>query len=199
MKRKKVKSEIRKVQIINAALECVARDGIKGLTIASIAKNVGIANSNIYRHFAGREAVINAIVTEIENNLKKIISQSFKQSNLASKCLELIFFKHIDFLERNKGIPRLIFSDEMYSGNERIILRLRHIMNQYMGEIKKILNKGIADKEFDPSLDVDAASMVFLSLIQSIVLQWILFRYDFPLEKKGKIIWRIYLRGILLR
>ncbi len=199
MKHKKVKTKIRKVQITDAAIEVIAKKGFSGLTIASIAKKVGITNSNVYRHFAGREAVINAIVTEVENNLKEIISQSCRQNALSGKCLEAIFFKHIEFLEKHKGIPRIIFSDEMYSGNEKIIMRLRTIMKQYVGGIKKVLMRGCRDKEFDPELDINAAAMAFLGLIQSIALQWILFRYSFCPKKRGKKIWRIYLRGILLR
>ena len=199
MRHKKVKTKIRKVQITDAALEVIAKEGFSGLTIASIAKKVGITNSNVYRHFAGREAVIDAIVTEVEINLKKIISKSCRQNALSSKCLENIFFQHIEFFEKHKGIPRVIFSDEMYSGNEKIIMRLRSIVKQYMDEIKKVLKKGIADKEFDPELDISAAAMAFLGLIQSTALQWILFRYSFSPKKRGKKIWRIYLKGILLR
>ncbi len=199
MTHKKIKTKIRKAQITDAALEAIAREGFSGLTIASIAKKVGIANSNVYRHFTGKEAVIDAIVTEIENNLKEIASQSSSQDDSPAKCLETIFFKHIEFFEKHKGIPRIIFSDEMYSGNEKIIMRLRSIMKQYVGQIKKVLNKGVADKEFDPGLDTNAAAMAFLGLIQSTALQWILFRYDFSPKKRGKKIWRIYLRGILLR
>lgn len=192
----KEKTFIRQTQIIDAALDAIAKDGFKGLTIASIAKKVGITNSNVYRHFSGREAIINAIVTEVENGLRKIITESSNKNDSASQYLENIFLKHIEFLELHKGIPRVIFSDEMYSGNNEIIMRLRGIVKQYMDEIKKIIKKGIEKKEFDSGLDIDVAAMTFMGFIQSTALQWILFRYSFSPKKRGEKIWKIYLRGI---
>ncbi len=196
MKKNKEKTAVRQAQIIDAALESIAQDGVKGLTIASIAKKVGITNSNVYRHFSGREAIIDAIVTEVEKNLSKITNESCNKKSTHGKCLENMFFKHIEFLEDHKGMPRIIFSDEMYSSNERIIMRLRCIMKKYALEIKKILKRGIENKEFDPQLNVDAAAMTFFGLIQSIALQWILFHYSFSPKKRGEKIWSLYLRGI---
>lgn len=195
----KEKTVVRQAQIIEAALDAIAKEGFKGLTIAAIAKKVGITNSNVYRHFTGREAIIDAIVTEVENNLKKIISDSCSTKDLSSVCLKKIFLRHIEYLEKHKGIPRVIFSDEMYSGNEQIIARLRATVKGYIDEIKKILKSGIEDKEFDPKLDVNAAAITFLGFIQSIALQWVLFRYSFDPKKRGEKIWRIYLRGIRSR
>ncbi len=196
MQRIKEKTVVRQAQIIGAALDAIAKYGFKGLTIASIAKQVGITNSNVYRHFSGREAIVDAIVTEVEKSLYKITSESCSKNDLPNQCLENIFMKHIEFLETHKGIPRVIFSDEMHSGNEEIIMRLRGIVKQYMSEIKKILKKGIADKEFDSELDIDAAAMTFMGFIQSTALQRILFRYSFFPKKRGEKIWKIYLRGI---
>lgn len=199
MKNSKEKTDVRQVQIIDAALDIIAREGFKSLTIAAIAKKVGMTNSNVYRHFSGREAIVDAIVTQVEKSLKMIISESCHKNDLPSQCLENIFLRHVEFVERHKGIPRVIFSDEMASGNEEILIRLRGIVKQYVGEIKKALKKGIVEKEFDAELDLDVAAMMFLGFIQSIAMQWILFRYSFNLKKRGKKIWKIYLRGIRAR
>ena len=196
---KKVGTKIRQAQIAEAALKIIARNGLKGFTISTIARKVGVASGNIYRHFKDKNAVMSAIVSEIERNLKMIVRESCLENDTAIECLENIFLKHIEFLELHKGIPRVIFSDEMYSGNEEIIMRLRRIVKQYIGEIKKVLKKGIAEKEFDSVLDIDAAAMTFMGFIQSTALQWILFQYSFSPRKRGEKIWKIYLRGIRAR
>lgn len=199
MKHRKLKTEVRRAQIVNAAFEIIAKNGVKALTIASIAERVEIANSNVYRHFSSKQEVIDAIITQIEHSLQQILSQSLRKYSLPSKSLEVIFFSHIEFIEKHKGILRIVFSDDMYSGNKKVIMRLKNIMKKYRSQIKKILSLGILNNEFDPNLDIEAASIVFLGLIQSIMLQWRLFGYSFSPKKKGKQIWNVYLRGILLR
>ncbi len=47
---RKLGTEIRKQQIAQAALSLVASHGLKGLNIAGIAGQVGLAPSAVYRH-----------------------------------------------------------------------------------------------------------------------------------------------------
>lgn len=196
---KKVETKIRQAQIAEAALKAIARNGLKGFTITTIAKKVGVASGNIYRHFKDKNAVMDAIVSEIERSLKIIVRESCRESDTPNECLERIFFKHIDFLEKHKGIPRVIFSDEMYSADKKIADKLKEIVKRYQEDIRKVLIKGIKDKTFDADLNVDAAVMTFIGLIQSTALQWVLFGYSFSPKVRGREIWQIYLKGILSR
>ena len=196
---KKVRTKIRQAQIAEAALKAIARNGLKGFTITTIAKKVGVASGNIYRHFKDKNAVMDSIVSEIERKLKIIVRESCRESDTPVECLERIFFKHIDFLEKHKGIPRVIFSDEMYSADRKIAEKLKEIVNGYQDGIRKVLIGGIKDNTFDAGLNVDAAVMTFIGLIQSTALQWVLLGYSFSPKVRGREIWQIYLKGILSR
>lgn len=196
---KKVKTKIRQAQIAEAALKIIARNGLKGFTISTIARKVGVASGNIYRHFKDKNAVMSAIVSEIERNLKTIVLESCHENDTAIECLESIFFKHIEFLRKHKGIPRVIFSDEMYSADKNMSVRLKTSIRGYHNDIKKVLMGGIKDKTFDVDLDIEAAATTFIGLIQSTALQWVLFGGSFSPKARGKKIWKIYLKGILQR
>ena len=197
-KRRKIKTEIRRQQIIDAALQTVAERGIRGLTISSIAQSVGITNSNLYRHFRCKDDVLIAILVMIEDNLKHIIVSAIGKNSSAVSCLEFIFFQHIDFLSRHHGIPRFVFSDEMYScGSKAVMSHLKYILRWYMQEIRRIIILGIDKGELHKDIDTDAAVMAFLGLIQSTAFQWALFGFSFSLKKRGDKIWSIYRDGIL--
>ncbi|MBI2220156.1 MAG: helix-turn-helix transcriptional regulator [Acidobacteria bacterium] len=51
----KLDTEIRQEQIAQAALAVVARHGIRRLSIASVARRVGIVPSAPYRHFENKD------------------------------------------------------------------------------------------------------------------------------------------------
>ena len=51
-----------KGRILEAALEVFARDGYEGANISDIASMVGIVKSALYRHFAGKEEIWNAVM-----------------------------------------------------------------------------------------------------------------------------------------
>lgn len=194
---KKVITKIRRAQITDAALEVVAKNGLKGFTISAIAKKVGIADGNVYRHFKDKKAVIETIISEIWIALRKIVKEACSKKDTPSNCLKQIFLQHIDFLEKHKGIPRIFFSDEMYTVDKQLSFKLKENIMQYLTEIKKILKEGVRNKSLDPKLDVDAAAIAFVGLIQSTVLQWVLFGYSFSPKRRGQKIWQIYLKGIL--
>ncbi len=194
---KKVRTKIRQAQITDAALEVVAQNGLKGFTISTIARKVGIADGNVYRHFKDKQAVIEAILSEIGIALKEIVKESCGKKDSPLNRLRQIFLQHIAFLEKHKGIPRIFFSDEMYTADKRLSLKLKANIMEYLAEIKKILKEGIKNKSLDPKLDVDAAAAAFVGLIQSTALQWILFGYSFSPKTRSHKIWQIYSKGIL--
>ena len=54
----KTRTEIRRGQIARAALALVARRGLNNLNIGALADEVGVVPSAIYRHYPGKDAVL---------------------------------------------------------------------------------------------------------------------------------------------
>lgn len=54
--------EIRRQQILDAALKCARQSGFHGASMADIAHEAGLSVGVIYRYFANKEAIIEAIV-----------------------------------------------------------------------------------------------------------------------------------------
>jgi AcrR family transcriptional regulator len=57
-KRVRKNKVVRRREIAEAALRLMGRYGFHGVTVARIAKTVGITNSGLYQHFHNREAVL---------------------------------------------------------------------------------------------------------------------------------------------
>jgi AcrR family transcriptional regulator len=55
MRATKAKTAIRQEQIARAALKLLALKGWQSVSLAAIAKEVGVVTSAVYRHFAGKE------------------------------------------------------------------------------------------------------------------------------------------------
>lgn len=63
------RSETRREQIIDAALQVVAEDGLGRFTTAAIAKVVGVTDAALFRHFESKEAIVLAAIDRIERAL----------------------------------------------------------------------------------------------------------------------------------
>ena len=53
----------RRAQIAQAALTCIARDGVAGTSMADIIKESGLSSGSIYSHFDGKEALVRFAAT----------------------------------------------------------------------------------------------------------------------------------------
>ena len=61
------KQQIRRVEIVAAAQKCLAEKGLHGASVADIARQAGLSVGQLYRIFASKEEIVEAIVSEIVN------------------------------------------------------------------------------------------------------------------------------------
>lgn len=61
------KQQIRRGEIVNAAQKCFAQKGLHGASVADIARQAGLSVGQLYRVFASKEEIVEAIVIEIVN------------------------------------------------------------------------------------------------------------------------------------
>ncbi|MEV6280297.1 TetR/AcrR family transcriptional regulator [Nocardia sp. NPDC051832] len=57
-----------KADLLNAALRLFARNGYAGTSIRSIAREVGLSESVLYAHFAGKQAIFDAVLSTLGPN-----------------------------------------------------------------------------------------------------------------------------------
>jgi TetR/AcrR family fatty acid metabolism transcriptional regulator len=57
--------EVRRQQIIHAAIDCLAREGWHGTTLAAIAAEAGISRGLISYHFACRDDLYEAVLESV--------------------------------------------------------------------------------------------------------------------------------------
>ena len=66
----KLQTRIRREQIAEAALHLVAGEGVKRLSIAAVARRVGLVPSGIYRHFKSKDAMLDAVLELLDSKLQ---------------------------------------------------------------------------------------------------------------------------------
>lgn len=74
-------------EIVAAAQRCFAAKGLHGASVADIAREAGLSVGQLYRIFASKEAIIEAIVSEIVN--ARVGEMIDENHNLARKAAVL--------------------------------------------------------------------------------------------------------------
>jgi len=97
----------RRNALLSAASSLFAERGFNGVSLEDLGAAAGVSGPAVYRHFAGKQAVLGAILVEVSENLlsggQSVIDRA---SDDASALRGLVSF-HVDFALNNPDVIRV--------------------------------------------------------------------------------------------
>ena len=97
----KFTKDVRREQIVQAALRIIAQSGVGCLTTAAIAKEVGTSEANLYRHFENKGEILSETVQSIGDGLMRNLENAFRISASSLAGLRRVYMFHLDYIEKN--------------------------------------------------------------------------------------------------
>jgi AcrR family transcriptional regulator len=188
----KVDTEIRKEQIAQAALSIIATRGMRGLSVARVAKKVGIVPSGIYRHFKNKDQMIKAVFDLIEDMLLGNVTTVCLETADSIERLRLLLLRHIRLLREIQAIPRMVFSDEVSGGEPGKKAQAFRIIKRYLDKVAVIIYQGQKEGVIRPGINPEVAAVMFLGLIQPAAVLWHLSEGAFDAEKHAEKAWQVF-------
>ena len=163
-------TEIRREEILRAALFIVEQQGLDNLNTNAIAAVIQLVPSAIYRHFKNKEEIIAALIDFIGERLQQNLQQATTQEGTALERLKSLFELHVKLLQEEPAIPRILYSLISSERNQELKKKMLAEIDAYVYETKKLLLQGKKAGEINPAVDVAAAAMMFLGMIQPLVI-----------------------------
>ncbi len=192
-------TEIRREQIAKAALSVVAGKGVRGLSIAAVAREVGLVPSALYRHFAGKDAILDAVLDLIGERLADHVTAVTLAHPDALSRLHDLHGRHMELIRSSNAIPRIVFSEEAYNGNRRHRAKVVALVTRYLTRVSEIIHHGQLQGELRSDLDPDAIATLFLGLIQPPALLWQVSGGTLDLTKHSDQTWMVFSDAIRQR
>jgi len=187
----KLNTEIRQDQFAQAALGLVAAHGLRGLSVARVAHRVGLVPSAVYRHFRGKDELLDAVLDLIRKRLTQNV-QKVSDVKDSLECLRRLLLLHAQLIRENQGVPRIIFSEELYSGNPRRQTAVYGIIQGYLKRVAEIIKRGQSDGQIRRDLDASTVSIMFLGLVQPAAVLWQLSDGGIDVTKHVERAWHIF-------
>ena len=148
-----------KERILEAALTLFAENGYDGTSVEQIANTVGIKAPSLYKHFKGKEDILNALIDSAEVRYEEMFGSEKKIGKIPESQEEFIkvtmgrvaFTMHDPIIRKT----RMFLVQEQFR-NERISeVTTRHqldgVQKMFVRIIKEMMDQGIV-KDDDPSL-----------------------------------------------
>jgi AcrR family transcriptional regulator len=172
MRASKRPTGIRKAEITQAALALISRGGLKALSVAAVARNCGLVPSAVYRHFKGKEEVVDAVLDLIGGLLEENVSFACRESTSPADCLHRLFERHIRMILENRGIPRLIFSDEIYRRRADRKRKVFAFITLYLEGIERLVRLAQEKGQMNSAHSPQTWAYLFLGLVQPAAILW---------------------------
>jgi AcrR family transcriptional regulator len=196
MRTEKLGTAVRQEQIAQAALSLIASHGVKGLSVAAVARRVGLVPSAIYRHFKGKDEILDAALGFIAERLLGNVKAVAHDAADPLERLRLLLMLHVQMIRENQGIPRIIFSEDAYSGHPERKAKVLRMIRTYLDAIAGIVRQGQRCKRIRRDLEPPTVALMFLGMIQPAAILWHLSDGAFDVTKHTEKAWKIFSEAI---
>ena len=164
-----------KGRILDAALTLFAENGYDGTSVEQIANIVGIKAPSLYKHYKGKEDILNALIDSAETWYEEMFGSENNIGEVPQSREEFIkvTMERISFTMRDPIIrkTRILLVQEQFR-NERISeATTRHqldgIQRMYAKIIKGMMDEGIVKSDDSDLLAAELTAPVVLQIARS--------------------------------
>lgn len=162
----------RKEQILQALAHMLEATPGGRITTAGLAREVGVSEAALYRHFPSKAKMFEGLIGFIEDSIASRISRILEETRDAGQQAEQILTLLLVFAERNPGMARLLTGDALTGENDR----LRQRIEQFYARVESQLKQALRDAEFNQgkrtSISPAATANLLLAVVEGRIAQF---------------------------
>lgn len=186
----------RKQQILEVlALQLEENPGTR-ITTASLAKAVGVSEAALYRHFASKAKMFEALIDFSEESVFGLINSILEQEKDAIVRCEKIVHLLLGFSERNPGITRVLVGDALVGENERLRGRVLQFFERLETQFKQILREANLNDGARLVGTIDSGANQMLAYVEGKMSQFIRTSFSKKPTEYFKDQWQSIRRGL---
>lgn len=164
----------RRAATIEAVIELAGEHNPSEITTAAIAGRMNLTQGALFRHFATKEAVWEAVMEWVAERLLARVDQATRDVASPLAALEAAFLAHVEFVVLYPGVPRMLFGELQRAEDTAAKRKVRELLAQYGERLAGLVEGGKASGELTAEIATDAAVAHFIGTVQGLVMQSLL-------------------------
>jgi TetR/AcrR family transcriptional regulator len=143
------------------------------ITTARLAKQVGVSEAALYRHFPSKSKMFEGLIEFIEETLFSRVNIILaEESSAAGRCEKMLTLL-LTFTERNPGITRILTGDALAGETERLHARVAQLFDRFETQLKQVLREAEMREGIRPVLPVNTAASLLLAAAEGRISQYV--------------------------
>ena len=155
----------RKEQILQCLAHMLEAEPGGRVTTAGLAREVGVSEAALYRHFPSKAKMFEGLIGFIEDSIFTRVNRIVQETADPLSQVEQILTLMLGFTERNPGITRLLTGDALTGENDRLRQRIQQFYDRIESQLKQVLR----DAEFKSGLRTQASPTETANLLLAVV------------------------------
>ncbi len=170
----------------------ILKYGSEHVTVRRMAKEIGVSEGAIYRHFISKKEILSFLLDDVENDLISKGNRNNGSDHNALDILENFLKSQISNIKQKRGMSFQIIAEIISLGDKDLNNKAYNVIDKFVNRIKDILSWGIVSGDIKPDIDLEAVSILLFGMIQGLVTIWTLSHYRVDLEQKYKYLWTMF-------
>lgn len=154
--RKRPKPGERRVQILQALACMLEQPGAERVTTAALAARLDVSEAALYRHFASKAQMFEALIDFIESSVFGLVNQIGEREPAGPARAGRIVAMVLQFGEKNPGMTRVMVGDALVFEHERLQQRMNQLFDKLEAALRQCLRDGASSDGGALTPDADA-------------------------------------------
>lgn len=158
----------RRQQIAEAALKILSTQGVHRLTAMELAREVGIADGTIFRHFKDKAEIVDAAIDQLSELLGEDFPAAIEDP---VDRLQEFFIRRLQRVRKHPVLFRLAFSDRLEeAAGEESGAKVRRMVARSQDFVRTCLTEARLHGLIDDAIPVAALTLMVLGTLQATAL-----------------------------
>jgi len=170
----------RKKEILEALAHMLEHQPGARITTADLAKQVGVSEAALYRHFPSKSKMFEGLIEFIEESLFSRIKQIAEDKISCQEQCKRICILVLLFAEKNPGLCRILTGESISGDISKLRPRIEQLFDRITTQLKQSIREAELKEGFRPEVSIPALAGLLTAVMEGRIVQYV--RSDFRVK-----------------
>jgi TetR/AcrR family transcriptional regulator len=186
----------RKQQILESLAHMLEVSPGERITTSRLAKEVGVSEAALYRHFPSKSKMFEGLIEFIEETIFSRVNLILAEECSAISRCEKILSLLLAFTERNPGITRILTGDALAGETDRLRVRVAQLFDRLETQIKQILREAEIREGLRTTMPIGVASNLLMATAEGRISQYVRSEFKRNPSENWQDQWTVLIEGL---
>lgn len=160
-------------QILQALAQMLEVNPGARITTAALAKEVGVSEAALYRHFPSKARMFEGLISFIEDTIFTRVNMIIASDTNGIRQCEQILTLLLAFVQKNPGMARILTGDALAGETDRLRMRINQFFERLETQLKQVLREAEAREGLRTHTTPGASANLMLATTEGRIRQFV--------------------------